>query len=218
MLDGVTIVAPETGVIDEGVTIGVDSVILPFTMLLGRTRIGGGCRIGPHAVLTNVVLGDRVVVRSSTIDEATVGDDADVGPYAHIRGGTTIGVRVHIGNYAELKNAEVEADVKIGHVSYLGDAHIGTGTNIGAGTITCNFDGVAKHRTEIGPNAFIGSDSLLVAPVTIGAQAMTGAGAVVTRDVPAGTTVVGIPARPIKRTEPPAQAAIDPRHPPRDGD
>jgi bifunctional UDP-N-acetylglucosamine pyrophosphorylase/glucosamine-1-phosphate N-acetyltransferase len=199
MLAGVTIVAPETVFIDDDVTIGVDTTVMPFTILEGQTRIGTGCRIGPHATLTNAVLGDRVVVRSSTIVGSAVADDSDVGPYAHIRGGSRIGHHVHVGSYAELKNAELDDRVKVGHVSYLGDAHIGAGTNIGAGTITCNFDGERKHHTEIGPNAFIGSDSMLVAPLTIGAGATTGAGSVVTKDVAAGATVVGVPARAIRR-------------------
>jgi bifunctional UDP-N-acetylglucosamine pyrophosphorylase/glucosamine-1-phosphate N-acetyltransferase len=199
MRSGVTIVAPETVFIDDDVTIGRDTTILPFTILEGRTSIGAECRIGPQATLTDAVLGDRVVVRSSTIIDSTVSDDSDVGPYAHLRRGTRLGPHVHVGNYAELKNAELDAHVKVGHFSYLGDAHVGSGTNIGAGTITCNYDGTAKHHTEIGPNAFIGSDSMLVAPLTIGADATTGAGSVVTRDVPDGTTVVGVPARAIKR-------------------
>jgi bifunctional UDP-N-acetylglucosamine pyrophosphorylase/glucosamine-1-phosphate N-acetyltransferase len=212
MLNGVTIVAPETVVIDDDVTIGQDTTILPFTMLQGMTTIGTGCRVGPQATLTNAVIGDRVIVRSSTISDSTVAGDSDVGPYAHIRRGTRIGNHVHIGNYAELKNAELDDRVKVGHFSYLGDAHIGSGTNIGAGTITCNYDGTTKHHTEIGPNAFIGSDSMLVAPVTIGARATTGAGSVVTRDVPEGTTVVGVPARAITRrgAEPKPVGGTDP--------
>ncbi|HEY7035858.1 MAG TPA: bifunctional UDP-N-acetylglucosamine diphosphorylase/glucosamine-1-phosphate N-acetyltransferase GlmU [Thermomicrobiales bacterium] len=199
MLQGVTIVAPETVLIDDDVAIGQDTTILPFTILQGSTTIGADCRIGPHAVVTSAVIGDRVVVRSSTIADAQIGDDSDVGPYAHVRRGTRIGRHVHIGNYAELKNAELDDHVKAGHFGYLGDAHIGSGTNIGAGTVTCNFDGTAKHHTEIGPNAFIGSDSMLVAPLTIGAEATIGAGSVVTHDVPDQTTVVGVPARAIKR-------------------
>jgi len=201
MLDGVTILAPETVLIDADVEIGRDTTILPFTMLEGKTVIGSGCQIGPGASLRNARIGDRVQVRASTIVDSTVGDDSDVGPYAHLRGGTVIADHVHIGNYAELKNAVVEPGVKVGHVSYLGDARIGAETNVGAGTITCNFDGVSKHRTEIGEGAFIGSDSMLVAPVTIGAGARTGAGSVVTRDVPPGVTVVGVPARPIRPTQ-----------------
>jgi len=202
MLNGVTIVAPETVFIDDDVTIGRDTAVLPYTMLEGRTTIGSGCRVGPHAVLTNATLGDQVVVRSSTISDSDIADDTDVGPYAHLRRGTRVADHVHIGNYAELKNAELDAHVKVGHFSYLGDAHVGTRTNIGAGTVTCNYDGVRKHHTEIGPNVFVGSDSMLVAPVTIGAGAIIGAGAVVTKDVAEGAKVVGVPARPIGRREP----------------
>jgi bifunctional UDP-N-acetylglucosamine pyrophosphorylase/glucosamine-1-phosphate N-acetyltransferase len=199
MLNGVTIVAPETVFIDDDVMIGRDTTILPYTMLEGQTVIGAECRIGPQSNLTNVTLGDRVVVRSSTISHSAVASDSDVGPYAHLRGGTSVADHVHIGNYAELKNAEVEPHVKVGHFSYLGDVHVGHHTNIGAGTVTCNYDGERKHHTEIGPHVFVGSDSMLVAPLTIGAGAMIGAGAVVTKDVEAEMKVVGVPARPIGR-------------------
>jgi bifunctional UDP-N-acetylglucosamine pyrophosphorylase/glucosamine-1-phosphate N-acetyltransferase len=198
MLNGVTIVAPETVLIDDDVTIGQDTTILPFTVLQGRTSIGADCRIGPHANVTDSVIADRVVIRSSTVSDAHVADDSDVGPYAHLRGGVRTGRHVHIGSHSELKNAVLDDGVKVGHFGYLGDVHVGSGTNIGAGTVTCNYDGTTKHRTEIGPNAFIGSDSMLVAPVTIGAGATTGAGSVVTRDVSDGATVVGVPARAIK--------------------
>ncbi|MER3436376.1 MAG: UDP-N-acetylglucosamine diphosphorylase/glucosamine-1-phosphate N-acetyltransferase [Chloroflexota bacterium] len=203
MLNGVTIIAPETVLIDVGVEIGMDTTILPFTMIEGQSVVGSGCVIGPSASLKNAHIGNNVQVRASTIVDSAVGDHSDVGPYAHLRGGTVVADHVHIGNYAELKNATVESSVKIGHVSYLGDVRIGEATNIGAGTITCNFDGQAKHRTVIGPHAFIGSDSMLVAPVIIGAGARTGAGSVVTRDVPPGVTVVGVPARELRaRVEP----------------
>lgn len=195
MLAGVTLVGPETIFIDEEVEIGPDTTLLPHTILLGRTRIGARCLIGPHATIQDALIGEDAQVRASTVVESSVGSGSDVGPYAHLRGGTEVGMKVHVGNYAELKNAVLHEGVKIGHVSYVGDAEIGAGTNIGAGTITANYDGVAKHRTEIGPGAFIGSDSVLIAPVRIGEAARTGAGAVVTRDVPAGATVVGVPAR-----------------------
>ncbi len=198
MLNGVTIVAPETVMIDIDVEIGPDTTIMPHSILAGQTVIGRGCVIGPFALLTNARVGNDVQVRASTIVDSVVGDASDVGPYAHLRGGTVVADHVHIGNYAELKNATIEPGVKIGHVSYLGDARVGAATNIGAGTITCNFDGTTKHRTDIGPDAFIGSDTMLVAPVTIGAGARTGAGSVVTRDVPPGITVVGVPARPLR--------------------
>jgi bifunctional UDP-N-acetylglucosamine pyrophosphorylase/glucosamine-1-phosphate N-acetyltransferase len=195
MQNGVTIVAPESVLIDDGVTIGQDTTIEPFSVIRRGSAIGRRCVVGPQAVLEGARLGDDVVVRSSTLTDASVADGSDVGPYAHLRGNTAIGPNVHIGNFAEINRSVVEERVKVGHVSYLGDAHIGAGTNIGAGAITCNFDGESKHRTEIGREAFIGSDSMLVAPLTIGDVARTGAGSVVTKDVPAGATVVGVPAR-----------------------
>lgn len=195
MLGGVTLVGPETIFVDEDVEVGPDTTLFPFTTLLAGTRVGARCTIGPHATLDGARIGNDAVVRASTVVHSSVGDGSDVGPYAHLRGGTEIGPHVHVGNYAELKNAVLHEGVKVGHVSYVGDAEVGAETNIGAGTITANYDGVAKHRTEIGPSAFIGSDSVLVAPVRIGEAARTGAGAVVTRNVPDGATVVGVPAR-----------------------
>jgi bifunctional UDP-N-acetylglucosamine pyrophosphorylase/glucosamine-1-phosphate N-acetyltransferase len=161
--------------------------------------IGQNCRIGPNVVIRASSIGDRVRIESSTIEDSSIGPDSDVGPYSHLRNGTVIGAGVHIGNFAELKNASVGNAVRIGHFSYIGDAGLGANVNIGAGTVTCNFDGVDKHRTEIGEGAFIGSDSMLVAPVTIGAGARTGAGSVVNKDVAEGATVVGMPARQIPR-------------------
>lgn len=196
---GVTLIAPATNVIDLDVVIEADTTVGPHCVIESGTRIGAGCRIGPHAVIRNSVVGERVRIESSTIEDTSIGADADVGPYSHLRGGTEIGPRVHIGNFAELKNARVAEDVRIGHFSYVGDASLGANVNIGAGVVTCNFDGVAKHRTEIGADAFIGSDSMLIAPLTIGDGARTGAGAVVTKDVAPGATVVGMPARQIKR-------------------
>ena len=199
MRAGVTIIGPETVFIDESVEIGPDTVILPHCVITGRTRIGRGCRIGPHAVLHNATLGEGVVVRSSTIEDSTMEDGSDAGPYAHLRGGTVLGPGVHIGNFAELKNTVMGAGAKSGHVSYLGDATVGERVNIGAGTITANYDGRRKHPTTIERDAFVGSDTVLVAPVTVGEGARTGAGSVVTRDVAPETTVVGVPARPIAR-------------------
>ena len=140
-----------------------------------------------------------VIVRSSTVEDSIVADDADVGPYSHVRAGSEIGPRTHVGNFAEIKNARLGSGVKVGHFSYIGDAAIGTETNIGAGTVTANFDGARKHQTAIGARAFIGSDTILRAPINIGDDARTGAGSVVTRDVPDGATVVGIPARLMRR-------------------
>ncbi len=203
MLAGVTMVGPETIFIDEDVEIGHDTVLLPGTILLGATRIGAGCRIGPHTVLDHAEIGDHVTIRSSTIEYSRMEAGSDAGPYAHIRGGSVIGEGVHIGNFAELKNTSMGRDAKSGHFSYLGDATVGHGVNIGAGTITANYDGEKKNPTTIGDGAFVGSDTILVAPVTVAEGARTGAGSVVTKDVAPGTTVVGIPARPIasrKRT------------------
>jgi bifunctional UDP-N-acetylglucosamine pyrophosphorylase/glucosamine-1-phosphate N-acetyltransferase len=203
MLNGVSLVSPETIVIDDGVEIGPDTVILPFSYLQIGTKIGSACEIGPQANLRGATIGDRVRVTASTIVNSTMESDTDIGPYSHLRGASIVRTGAHVGNFAELKNADLGEDARTGHFSYLGDAVIGARSNIGAGTITCNYDGVAKHRTEIGADAFIGSDSMLVAPLSIGEGARTGAGSVVTRDVAAGSTVVGIPARPIasKRNE-----------------
>lgn len=202
MKAGVTLIAPETNLIDLDVEIGQDTTLGPNCVVERGTRIGEGCRIGPNAVLRVSSIGDRVRVESSTIEQSSVGDDSDVGPYAHIRSGSTVGQQVHIGNYAELKNANIGDRVRIGHFSYIGDASLGPDVNIGAGSITCNFDGADKHRTEIGPGAFIGSDTMLIAPVTVGAGARTGAGSVVTRDVADGATVVGMPARQVRQNPP----------------
>lgn len=197
MLDGVSMVGPETIFIDESVEIGQDTTLLPGTILMGKTIIGTGCTVGPYAVLTDAKVGDNVTIRNSTVESSTICSNTDVGPYAHIRGESHVGEHVHIGSYAELKNARLDTGVKSGHFSYLGDVHIGENTNIGAGTITANFDGVNKNHTEIGKDVFIGSDTILVAPVEVEEGARTGAGSVVTKPVKSGQTVVGIPARPI---------------------
>lgn len=198
MMAGVTIVAPETVIIDADVTIGKDTTVHPFSVIQAGSVIGERCVVGPHAVLSRARLGDDVDVRSSTITDSVVAAGTDVGPYAHLRGGSCVGPGVHVGNYAEINRSIIEEGVKMAHFSYLGDARVGARTNIGAGAITCNFDGQRKHRTEIGPDVFIGSDSMLVAPLTIGAGARTGAGSVVTKDVPPGATVVGVPARVVR--------------------
>jgi bifunctional UDP-N-acetylglucosamine pyrophosphorylase / glucosamine-1-phosphate N-acetyltransferase len=195
LCEGVTMRLPETIVIDEDVRVGADTVILPYSQLSGATVVGSGCVIGPSAVIVSCRLGDRVIVRSSTVEDSVVADDADVGPYSHVRAGSEIGPRTHVGNFAEIKNTRLASGVKVGHFSYIGDAAVGEETNIGAGTVTANFDGARKHRTSIGARAFIGSDTVLRAPISIGDDARTGAGSVVTKDVPDGATVVGVPAR-----------------------
>ena len=195
MRAGVTIVGPDTVFIDEDVSIGADTIIHPHSILRGGTTIGEGCEIGPMTVLDHAAIGNHVTVRQSTISSSEVGPGSDVGPYAHLRNGCRIGSNVHVGSYAEMKNAIVADGAKCGHVSYLGDVSVGIDANIGAGTITANYDGVSKNRTVIGDGAFVGSDSVLVAPVSLGRNATTGAGSVVTRDVPDDALVVGVPAR-----------------------
>jgi bifunctional UDP-N-acetylglucosamine pyrophosphorylase/glucosamine-1-phosphate N-acetyltransferase len=197
MRAGVAIVDPSTTYIDATVEIEPDARIEPFTIISGQSRIGEGSRIGPHAIVRDSQIGAECEVLASVVEGAILGRRVHVGPYAHLRPGTHVADDVHIGNYAELKEAQVGRATRIGHFSYLGDAEVGERVNIGAGTVTCNFDGVDKHRTVIEDDAFIGSDTLLVAPVRVGRGGRTGAGSVVNRDVPPGRLVVGIPARPI---------------------
>lgn len=199
MLTGVAVVAPETTIIEAGVEIGQDSRIEPGTIIRTGSTIGENCVIGPYSVIENSVIGDGVTVVNSTVEETVVGDGSDVGPYAHLRPGTVVAPGVHIGNYVEMKNAVIGRGTAVGHFSYLGDAVVGENVNVGAGTITCNYDGVQKNRTVVGPNVFLGSDTLLIPPIEVGEGARTGAGSVVNRDVPAGATVVGVPARLIRK-------------------
>ena len=195
MSEGVTLVDPATTYIDADVAIGQDTVVQPNTMLTGDTTVGEECEIGPNSCIRASALGDRCRIVASTIEESRVEDDVEIGPYSHLRPGTLIEAGVHLGNYVEVKNSRVGSGAAAGHFCYLGDADIGADANIGAGTITCNYDGVDKHRTVIGRGAFIGSDTMLVAPVTVGDGAATGAGSVVTRDIPEGRRAVGVPAR-----------------------
>jgi len=197
MRSGVAIVDPSTASIDATVEIEPDARIEPFTVISGQSWIGAGSRIGPHAIVRDSQIGPECEVLASVVEGTVLGCRVHVGPYAHLRPGTRVADDVHIGNYAELKNAQVGRATRIGHFSYLGDAEVGERVNIGAGTVTCNFDGVDKHRTVIEDDAFIGSDTMLVAPVRVGRGGRTGAGSVVTRDVLPGKLVVGIPARPI---------------------
>ena len=199
MLNGVSIVDPATTYIDIDIEIGMDSVILPNTHVLAGSRIGVDCVIGPNAVLSNARIGDRVEIRQSMIRDSQVDADADVGPFSHLRNNTHVGAGAHVGNFGELKNTTFGKDSKMGHFSYLGDATVGENVNIGAGVITCNFDGVNKHPTVLEDNVFVGSDTMLVAPVSLGKHARTGAGSVVTKDVAEGALVVGVPARVIRR-------------------
>ncbi len=199
MLDGATLIDPATTFIDADVVIGQDTVIFPNTHLQGKTRIGNECRIGPNALIRDSVIGARCTIGGSVIESATLEEEVDVGPFCHLRPGAYLSTHVHLGNYAEVKNSRLGEGVHMGHFSYLGDAQVGAHSNIAAGTITCNFDGKKKNATIIGEDAFIGSDSMLVAPVTIGARAKTGAGAVVTKDIPPDSLAVGVPARVIRK-------------------
>ena len=185
MTDGVTILRPETVMIDAGVEVGPDTVIEPFAQLLGETRVGSDCRIRSYSVLENTTVGDSVLIlQSCVIADALIDKGARIGPLAHLRPGCHIGEGAHIGNFVEAKKTRLGKGSKANHLTYLGDAEIGSGVNIGAGTITCNYDGVNKHKTVIGDGVFIGSDSALVAPIVIGAGAYIGAGSVITKDVP----------------------------------
>ncbi len=192
MASGVTIFRPETCVIDAAVEVAPDTVIEPFVQLLGTTRIGPDCRIRSYSVIQNSTLGAGVLVRNGCIlDEATVADGALLGPYAHLRPGSDIGPEAHIGNFVETKKVRLGRGSKANHLSYLGDAIIGAGTNIGAGAITCNYDGAHKHTTTIGDNVFVGSDSTLVAPLTLGDGAYVAAGSCITEDVPPDSLALG---------------------------
>jgi len=191
MATGVTIDRPETCVIDVEVEVAPDTTIEPYVQLLGRTRIGTGCRIRSFSVLENCTLGNGVLIRQSCVlEDSTIADGAQIGPFAHLRPGSEIGENAHVGNFVETKKARLGKGAKASHLTYLGDAEIGEGTNIGAGTITCNYDGVNKNRTRIGKGAFVGSDSTLVAPVTVGDGAYIGAGSCITKDVPADALAV----------------------------
>ncbi len=201
MLAGVSMIDPATTHIEPEVTIGRDTIIWPNTYLQGKTSIGESCIVGPNSILRNTNLGNHCEVLSSVLEGALVEDDVDIGPFAHLRKGAHLGKGVHMGNFGEIKNSYLGPGTKMGHLSYIGDATIGSGVNIGAGTVTCNYDGEKKNPTVIGDNVFIGSDTMLVAPVRIGDRSHTGAGAVVTKDVPADTLVVGVPARPIRKLE-----------------
>jgi bifunctional UDP-N-acetylglucosamine pyrophosphorylase/glucosamine-1-phosphate N-acetyltransferase len=195
MLAGVTLIDPGATYIEDGVEVGGDTVIYPNTYLRGKTVIGSGCTIGPNTILEDTLVGNDCTLLAMTAEGAIIEDDVTAGPYGHLRKGAHLGRGAHMGNFGEIKNSYLAAGVKMGHFSYIGDATIGEDVNIGAGTITCNFDGEHKHPTVIGRGAFIGSDTMLVAPLTIGEGARTGAGAVVTHDVPDHTVVVGVPAR-----------------------
>ncbi|MEO8293425.1 MAG: bifunctional UDP-N-acetylglucosamine diphosphorylase/glucosamine-1-phosphate N-acetyltransferase GlmU [Actinomycetota bacterium] len=187
---GVTLLDPTTTYIDAGVKIGSDTVVLPLTFLEGDTVIGRGCRIGPSTRLVDTRVADAAQVTFSVAEGALIGRGADVGPFARLRPGTVLAARVHVGSYVEIKASSIGRDTKVPHLSYVGDATVGRRANIGAATVTVNYDGYDKHRTVIGDDARIGSDTMLVAPVNVGKGGVTGAGSVITKDVPAGALAV----------------------------
>ncbi len=195
MLEGVTLLAPALTFIDATVEIGQDTTIYPNTYLQGAMTIGRQCRLGPNTIVRDSTVGNGCTIEASVVEGAVLEDGADVGPFSHLRKGTHLAQGVHVGNFAEVKNSYLGPGSKMGHFSYLGDATVGQDVNIGAGTITCNYDGQRKHPTIIEDGAFIGSDTMLVAPVRVGAGAKIGAGSVVTHDIPPGSVAYGVPAR-----------------------
>jgi bifunctional UDP-N-acetylglucosamine pyrophosphorylase/glucosamine-1-phosphate N-acetyltransferase len=201
MLNGVSMMDPAATYVDVGVKIGRDTMILPNTYIHGSTEIGNGNVIGPNTIIRDSHIGNRCRILASVLEGARLEDDVDMGPFARLRKGAHLKSHVHMGNFGEVKDSTLHEGVKMGHFSYIGNANIGANTNIGAGTITCNYDGEKKHPTEIGEEVFIGSDTMLVAPVKLGDRARTGAGAVVTKNVPEDTLVVGVPARAIRKVE-----------------
>ncbi len=195
MRSGVSMQDPQSVYIDWDVEIGADTIIRPNTHIRGATLVGAECEIGPNSIIEHSTLGDRVKVIASVIEEATLESNVDVGPFSHIRPGTYIESEVHIGNFAEVKNSRLGRGTKSGHFSYIGDAQVGSNVNFGAGAVTCNFDGQSKHGTVIGDDVFIGSDTMMVAPVTIGDRSYTSAGSVVNKSVPPDSGAIGAPAR-----------------------
>ena len=211
MLAGVTLVDPDTAYIDADVAVGADTTIGPGVVLTGTTTVGEACEIGAGTHLHDTKVGNGCHIRQSVLEGATLEDDCHVGPFARMRPGAHLGQFVHVGSFGEIKNSRLGPHVTMGHFSYIGDADVGACVNVGAGTITCNFDGETKHRTVVEDGAFLGSGTTLIAPVTVGRGAHTGAGSVITRDVPAETLVYGVPARPQ------GQVAGKPVMPDRDG-
>ncbi|MDB5073097.1 MAG: UDP-N-acetylglucosamine pyrophosphorylase [Candidatus Eremiobacteraeota bacterium] len=199
MRAGVTITDPATTYLEPGLAIEPDVTIMPGTWIYGETRIASGTTIGARCRIGDAVIGARCEIRESIVTSTRLGDDVRIGPFAHLRDGNVIGDRVRVGNFVEFKKSEIGDDVKANHLAYIGDATVGDRTNYGAGAITCNYDGTRKNRTKIGTDAFIGTNNSLVAPITIGDGAVTGAGTVVIRDIPPGDKQVGNPARSIAK-------------------
>jgi bifunctional UDP-N-acetylglucosamine pyrophosphorylase/glucosamine-1-phosphate N-acetyltransferase len=204
MLDGVTIVDPATTFIDAGVTIGPDTVIHPLTHLHGATTVGANAEVGPNVKLVDTTVGDGATVINAVANQATIGARAQVGPFTYLRPGAVLKEGAKAGTYVEVKKSVIGKGSKVPHLSYVGDAEIGENVNIGAGTITCNYDGETgkKSKTVIGDDVLIGSDTMLVAPVTVGDGAVTGAGSVVSRDIPPGGVAIGAPARTVRKRKP----------------
>jgi bifunctional UDP-N-acetylglucosamine pyrophosphorylase/glucosamine-1-phosphate N-acetyltransferase len=189
--NGVTVVDPGSTHVGADVEIGPDTTILPGCVIEGKTKIGSRCQIGPSCWIKDSVIGDSCRVFMSHMDQATMGAGSRCGPFSNLRPGARLGQQVKIGNFVEVKNADLAQGVSVSHLTYVGDANVGEGTNVGAGTITCNYDGFTKNRTEIGKGVFVGSNSTLVAPVKIGDGAFIAAGSVVTKDVPEDALAVG---------------------------
>ena len=198
MLRGVSMIDPDAVYIEPGVTLGQDTILWPGTYLHGKTKIGEDCSLGPNTIIKDSIVGDGCTLLASVLEGALLEDHVEMGPYCHLRKGAHLCTGVHMGNFGEVKNSTLGPGTKMGHFSYLGDTTVGAEANIGAGTVTCNYDGTHKFHTEIGEGAFIGSDTMLVAPVKVGEGAKTGAGAVVTTDIPPHSLAVGVPARVIK--------------------
>lgn len=201
MLAGVTMLDPDRVYIEDSVQIGRDTVLFPEVYLRSGSQIGEGCQIGPSVLMDNTTVGDGCRILYAMLEGAQLGNQVDMGPFGHLRRGAHLDDHVHMGNFGEIKNSHLGVGTKMGHFSYIGDAEIGPNVNIGAGTITCNYDGEGKFKTEIGEGVFLGSDTMLVAPVRIGKGAKTGAGAVVTHDVAPGELVVGVPAKPLQKKD-----------------
>ena len=204
MDEGVAMIDPGSTFLDADVSLGQDTVIYPNTMVLGKSTVGEGCTLGPGSTIRDSQIGDRCRVVASFLTEAVLESDVSVGPYCHLRPGTHLEEGVHVGTFAEIKNSRLGKGTAMGHFGYIGDATVGQGVNLGAGTVTCNYDGESKHHTTIGDDAFIGSDTMLVAPVDVGPGAATGAGAVVTHDVPPSGLAVGVPAKIVGTRKKPA--------------
>lgn len=195
MRSGVTMIDPERVYVDAGVDVGIDTVLYPGVILEGDTTLGEGCSVGPDVRIIDSEVGDHAVIRMAHIVGSTISDGVSIGPYASLRAGTVVAEDAHLGTYVELKNSVIGRGTKVPHLSYVGDAELGDDVNFGAGTVTCNWDGEEKHKTTVEDGARTGSGTMLVAPVRIGRGAYTGAGAVVTRDVPPGALATGVPAK-----------------------